>query len=111
MTKIGGRQSPETMIMLVFLIFETLLFSLFCMIILGTQINAIWTDSTYIENLKKEGRRGKSGFKNLKLVLGDNIAIWLSPFTQAPAKKKSSLDNNFPEGQQNSECLTAVYAI
>lgn len=37
---------PATVIFLLFLIFEALLFSIFTLIMLGTQLNAIWNDET-----------------------------------------------------------------
>lgn len=101
MTRFNGKQSPENMIMLVFLIFETLLFSLFGFIVLGIQLKAIWSDWTGIENLKKETRDRQSGCTSLKTVLGDNLLLWFSPLTQAPAKNKSFYDS--PNRYQNSD--------
>lgn len=40
---------PATVILLLFLIFEALLFSIFTLIMLGTQLNAIWNDETVRE--------------------------------------------------------------
>lgn len=37
---------PATVILLLFLTFEALLFAVFTLIMLGTQINAIWNDET-----------------------------------------------------------------
>lgn len=42
---------PATVILLLFLTFEALLFAVFTLIMLGTQINAIWNDETV--SLKK----------------------------------------------------------
>lgn len=39
---------PATVILLLFLTFEALLFAVFTLIMLGTQINAIWNDETVI---------------------------------------------------------------
>ena len=48
---------PATIIFLLFLMFEGLLFSLFTSIMFGTQVSAIWYDETAIESLKKEEAR------------------------------------------------------
>jgi palmitoyltransferase len=37
---------PATVVLLLFLIFEALLFSVFTAVMLGTQLQAIWTDET-----------------------------------------------------------------
>lgn len=37
---------PATVVLLLFLIFEALLFAVFTIIMLGTQLNAIWNDET-----------------------------------------------------------------
>lgn len=45
---------PATVVLLLFLIFESLLFALFTAVMFFTQVCAIWTDETGIEQLKKE---------------------------------------------------------
>lgn len=42
---------PATVILLLFLTFEALLFAVFTLIMLGTQINAIWNDETVRINI------------------------------------------------------------
>lgn len=79
--------------MLVFLTFEALLFSLFTAVMFSLQVKAIWCDWTGIENLKKENRNRRSGCESLKSVFGDNVILWLSPFTQAPVKNDLALSN------------------
>lgn len=86
----GGRPSPENLIMLVFLTFEALLFSLFCTIMFSIQLKSIWTDWTGIENLKKENRNRRSGCKSLRSVFGEQCICWLSPFTKTPSRKEDS---------------------
>ncbi|XP_053679810.1 palmitoyltransferase ZDHHC3 [Anopheles nili] len=80
---------PATVILLLFLILEALLFAVFTMIMLGTQLNAIWTDETGIEQLKKEEARWvkKSRWKSFQAVFGHFSLAWFSPFTQ-PLKAK-----------------------
>ncbi|KAK1121433.1 hypothetical protein K0M31_010235 [Melipona bicolor] len=45
---------PATVVLLLFLAFEALLFAIFTAVMLGTQLQAIWNDETGIEQLKKE---------------------------------------------------------
>lgn len=92
----AGKPMPENLIMLVFLIFEALLFALFTAIMFSLQVKAIWTDWTGIENLKNENRDRQSGCNSLKEVFGNNCLLWLSPFTPPPVKKeKMQSDNSF----------------
>ncbi|GIY39328.1 hypothetical protein CEXT_443451 [Caerostris extrusa] len=44
---------PVTVILLILLIFEALLFAIFTCVMFGTQVQAIWNDETGIEQLKK----------------------------------------------------------
>jgi len=87
---------PATVVLLLFLGFEALLFAIFTSIMLGTQINAIWNDETGIEQLKKEEARWtrKSRWKSFHAVFGVQFSVaWFSPFTTAPldGKKKNYL--------------------
>lgn len=84
--------SPGKLIMLVFLIFEALLFSLFSFIMFHMQMRAIWKDYTGIEHLKKENRDRCSGCQNLKNVCGTNYILWLSPFTKPMPKIDANCD-------------------
>lgn len=87
-----GRPSPGKLIMLVFLIFEALLFSLFSFIMCYMQLKAIWTDYTGIEHLKKESRDRVSGCENFRKVCGSNFLLWLSPFTSPPDYPDPQID-------------------
>ncbi|XP_075229230.1 palmitoyltransferase ZDHHC3 isoform X2 [Lycorma delicatula] len=84
---------PTTVILLVFLVFEALLFAIFTAAMLGTQLQAIWNDETGIEQLKKEEARWvkKSRWKSIQAVFGRFSIAWFSPFTRPPPKVK--LDN------------------
>ncbi|XP_077301843.1 palmitoyltransferase ZDHHC3 [Arctopsyche grandis] len=75
---------PATVILLLFLIFEALLFAIFTAVMLGTQLQAIWNDETGIEQLKKEQASWvrKSRWKSLQSVFGRFSIGWFSPFTQ-----------------------------
>lgn len=83
---------PATVVLLLFLVFEGLLFAIFTMIMLGTQITAIWHDETGIEQLKKEEKRWskKSRWKSIQAVFGRFSIGWFSPFTNPVAKYKQS---------------------
>ena len=79
---------PATIILLLFLIFEGLLFALFTAIMFGTQVSAIWYDETGIESLKKEEAKWvrKSRWKSLQAVFGGRFSLkWFSPFTPSPS--------------------------
>merc|ERR1719334_1307388 len=82
---------PATMIFLLFLMFEGLLFALFTSIMFGTQVTAIWRDQTGIESLKKEEARWvrKSRWKSIQAVFGRFSIHWFSPFAHVPPPSKS----------------------
>lgn len=86
----GSFSPPATVILLLFLGFEALLFAIFTSIMLGTQLNAIWNDETGIEQLKKEEARWirKSRWKSFHAVFGLFSIQWFSPFTVAPLEGK-----------------------
>nr|XP_009939839.1 PREDICTED: palmitoyltransferase ZDHHC3 isoform X2 [Opisthocomus hoazin] len=74
---------PTTVILLILLCFEALLFLIFTSVMFGTQVHSICTDETGIEQLKKEERRWakKTKWMNMKAVFGHPFSIaWLSPF-------------------------------
>jgi palmitoyltransferase len=81
---------PATVVLLLFLVFEALLFAIFTAVMLGTQLQAIWNDETGIEQLKKEEARWvkKSRWKSIQAVFGRFSIAWFSPFTHPPAKTK-----------------------
>lgn len=79
-----GRPRPGFFLMLLFLVFEALLFCLFSLIMFTLQLKAIWFDSTGIEVLKKETRGQSSGCRSLRDVCGENPLLWCNPCTRAP---------------------------
>ncbi|KAG5674599.1 hypothetical protein PVAND_004553 [Polypedilum vanderplanki] len=81
---------PATVVLLLFLIFEALLFAVFTIIMLGTQLTAIWNDETGIEQLKKEEARWtkKSKWKSIESVFGRFSLLWFSPFSSPNIKTK-----------------------
>ncbi|KAG9345115.1 hypothetical protein JZ751_009658 [Albula glossodonta] len=82
-TKCSTFSPPATVILLILLCFEGLLFLIFTSVMFGTQVHSICTDETGIEQLKKEERRWakKTKWMNMKAVFGHPSSIaWLSPF-------------------------------
>ncbi|CAL8292640.1 unnamed protein product [Merluccius merluccius] len=82
-TKCSNFSPPATVILLILLSFEGLLFLLFTSVMFGTQVHSICSDETGIEQLKKEERRWakRSRWMNLKVVFGHPFSVsWLSPF-------------------------------
>jgi len=75
--------APWTIILLVCLVFESLLFSIFTLIMFGVQVQAIWNDETGIEQLKKDKKLSKrQSWKSFRNVFGKGFSLsWLSPFT------------------------------
>lgn len=74
---------PTTTILLIFLLFEAILFSIFTAVMFGTQLSAICSDQTGIESLKQERQRTNDSWKkNLSVVFGGPFSIkWFSPFS------------------------------
>ncbi|KAI4494776.1 PREDICTED: palmitoyltransferase ZDHHC3 [Polistes canadensis] len=81
---------PATVVLLLFLAFEALLFAIFTAVMLGSQLQAIWNDETGIEQLKKEEARWvrNSRWKSIQAVFGRFSIAWFSPFTSPPNTKK-----------------------
>lgn len=92
-TKCSSFSPPATVILLIILCFEGLLFLIFTAVMFGTQIHSICNDETGIEQLKKEERRWmkKSKWMNMKVVFGHPFSIsWFSPFA-TPDQGKANL--------------------
>ncbi|XP_005091241.1 palmitoyltransferase ZDHHC3 isoform X2 [Aplysia californica] len=78
----SGMSPPATTIFLIFLIFEGMLFGIFTGIMFGTQMAAVCSDETGIEQLKKEQRERQSRWLSMKAVFGHPFSIhWFSPFS------------------------------
>ncbi|XP_043237988.1 palmitoyltransferase ZDHHC3-like isoform X1 [Amphibalanus amphitrite] len=75
---------PATVILLLFLIFEGALFGIFTLVMLCSQVQAIWTDETGIEALKGEEVRWRrqQRWKSMRAVFGRTWHHWFSPFTR-----------------------------
>uniref|UniRef100_A0A914WUF0 Palmitoyltransferase n=1 Tax=Plectus sambesii TaxID=2011161 RepID=A0A914WUF0_9BILA len=74
---------PATTLLLVFLMFEGVLFAIFTWIMFGTQISAICSDETGIEQLKSEEATWskKDRWKSMQVIFGGPFSIdWFNPF-------------------------------
>lgn len=73
---------PATTIMLIFLLFESILFSIFTLVMFGTQLSAICSDQTGIESLRKETHTKGTGLKNMQVVFGGPFSLsWFNPLS------------------------------
>uniref|UniRef100_A0A7E4UMD4 Palmitoyltransferase n=1 Tax=Panagrellus redivivus TaxID=6233 RepID=A0A7E4UMD4_PANRE len=71
---------PSTTIIVIFLLFESILFAIFTIVMFGTQISSICSDQTGIESLKNERGRSVDGWKNLQVVFGGPLSHnWFNP--------------------------------
>ena len=78
-----------TLVLIILLGFEALLFGIFTIVMFCTQMSAIFTDETQIETLKNEEPKWakKSKKSSLKSVFGYEVGIkWLSPFEKPDFK-------------------------
>ncbi|KAM3821373.1 palmitoyltransferase ZDHHC3 isoform 1-T2 [Vipera latastei] len=89
-TKCSSFSPPTTVILLILLCFEALLFLIFTSVMFGTQVHSICTDETGIERLKKEQPTWEkaSSWEGMKLAFGGNFSLrWFSPFSDLNCKK------------------------
>lgn len=80
--------------MLIFLMFEAILFAIFTSVMFGTQLSAICSDETAIESLKRSSgedrQKGSSWKKNMQSVFGGPCSIrWLNPLVEPYVSKQS----------------------
>ncbi|TRZ25051.1 hypothetical protein HGM15179_002068 [Zosterops borbonicus] len=91
-TKCSSFSPPTTVILLILLCFEALLFLIFTSVMFGTQVHSICTDETGIERLKNQKPTWEkiSGWEGMKLAFGGAFSLgWFNPFSnlncQSPA--------------------------
>lgn len=85
-----------TLILIILLGFEALLFGIFTLVMFCTQISAILSDETQIETLKNEEPKWikKNKWSSLKAVFGGEFSIkWFSPFSKPNLKYFQSAFN------------------
>jgi len=80
-----------SILLMIFLVFEGLLFGIFTLVMLCSQVTSVVKDETGIEYLKKEKRFKESTmYGNLQEVFGGNLSIsWLSPFSKTASHRSS----------------------
>ncbi|XP_035173920.1 palmitoyltransferase ZDHHC3 isoform X1 [Oxyura jamaicensis] len=88
-TKCSSFSPPTTVILLILLCFEALLFLIFTSVMFGTQVHSICTDETGIERLKNQKPTWEkiSGWEGMKAAFGGAFSLaWLSPFSNLDCK-------------------------
>ncbi|KAM9592491.1 palmitoyltransferase ZDHHC3 isoform 2-T2 [Trichechus inunguis] len=84
-TKCSSFSPPTTVILLILLCFEGLLFLIFTSVMFGTQVHSICTDETGIERLKRkhQPRERTGSWKTVKETFGGNFSLnWFNPFSR-----------------------------
>ncbi|XP_061109823.1 palmitoyltransferase ZDHHC3-A-like isoform X1 [Conger conger] len=84
---------PATVILLILLSFEGLLFLIFTSVMFGTQVHSICTDETGIERLKGETPTWERvpRWRGMKAAFGDPPSLaWLSPFSELHCGRRPS---------------------
>ncbi|XP_049717968.1 palmitoyltransferase ZDHHC3 isoform X3 [Elephas maximus indicus] len=84
-TKCSSFSPPATVILLILLCFEGLLFLIFTSVMFGTQVHSICTDETGIERLKRkhQPRQHTGSWKTVKETFGGNFSLnWFNPFSR-----------------------------
>nr|KAF6476967.1 zinc finger DHHC-type palmitoyltransferase 3 [Rousettus aegyptiacus] len=75
---------PTTVILLILLCFEGLLFFIFTSVMFGTQVHSICTDETGIERLKRkhQPREYRGSWKFVQDIFGGTFSLnWFNPFS------------------------------
>ncbi|XP_049997638.1 palmitoyltransferase ZDHHC3 isoform X1 [Microtus pennsylvanicus] len=84
-TKCSSFSPPTTVILLILLCFEALLFLIFTSVMFGTQVHSICTDETGIERLqrKTQPREHSGSWKSVQEAFGGDFSLnWFNPFTR-----------------------------
>ncbi|XP_025890620.1 palmitoyltransferase ZDHHC3 isoform X2 [Nothoprocta perdicaria] len=92
-TKCSSFSPPTTVILLILLCFEALLFLIFTSVMFGTQVHSICTDETGIERLKNQKPTWEriSGWQGMKVAFGGAFSLsWFSPFSNLDCKNPPS---------------------
>ncbi|XP_012692931.1 palmitoyltransferase ZDHHC3-A isoform X1 [Clupea harengus] len=89
-TKCSSFSPPATVILLILLCFEGLLFLIFTSVMFGTQVHSICTDETGIERLKGETATWEklSCWEAMKAAFGGPFSLsWFSPFSELTCRR------------------------
>nr|XP_044992208.1 palmitoyltransferase ZDHHC3 isoform X2 [Jaculus jaculus] len=95
-TKCSSFSPPTTVILLILLCFEALLFLIFTSVMFGTQVHSICTDETGIERLqrKNQPRDHMASWESVKEACGGDFSLaWFSPFTR-PCQPNTPIDKD-----------------
>ncbi|XP_058931802.1 palmitoyltransferase ZDHHC3 isoform X3 [Kogia breviceps] len=96
-TKCSSFSPPTTVILLILLCFEGLLFLIFTSVMFGTQVHSICTDETGIERLKRkhQPRERTGSWKSVKETFGGDFSLnWFNPFS-GPSHPKPLSDSDW----------------
>ncbi|XP_062394341.1 palmitoyltransferase ZDHHC3-A isoform X1 [Sardina pilchardus] len=91
-TKCSSFSPPATVILLILLCFEGLLFLIFTSVMFGTQVHSICTDETGIERLKGENATWEklSCWEAMKAAFGGPLSLsWINPFAELSCKRRT----------------------
>ncbi|KAK1895029.1 Palmitoyltransferase ZDHHC3 [Dissostichus eleginoides] len=100
-TKCSSFSPPATVILLILLCFEGLLFLIFTSVMFGTQVHSICTDETGIERLKGEtGKWGKVPCREaMQMAFGGPFSLsWCSPFAGLSCTRSPAEHTPLPQG-------------
>ncbi|XP_075862946.1 palmitoyltransferase ZDHHC3 isoform X2 [Microcebus murinus] len=95
-TKCSSFSPPTTVILLILLCFEGLLFLIFTSVMFGTQVHSICTDETGIERLKRKNqpRQHTGSWQSVKETFGGDFSLnWFNPFSR-PCQPEISGDKD-----------------
>ncbi|XP_039084108.1 palmitoyltransferase ZDHHC3 isoform X1 [Hyaena hyaena] len=84
-TRCSSFSPPTTVVLLILLCFEGLLFLIFTSVMFGTQVHSICTDETGIERLKRkhQPRERRGSWKSVKETFGGDFSLnWFNPFSR-----------------------------
>ncbi|KAM6909878.1 palmitoyltransferase ZDHHC3-A isoform 1-T1 [Xenentodon cancila] len=110
-TKCSSFSPPATVILLILLCFEGLLFLIFTSVMFGTQVHSICTDETGIERLKGEtGKWGKVPcWEAVQAAFGGPFSLsWCSPFSGLSCKRDPADHVSVPQGEIIEEDVITI---
>ncbi|XP_033855482.2 palmitoyltransferase ZDHHC3-A-like isoform X1 [Acipenser ruthenus] len=110
-TKCSTFSPPATVILLILLCFEGLLFLIFTSVMFGTQVHSICTDETGIERLKGKTPtwERKRCWEGMKAAFGGPLSLgWFSPFSDLSCEKRPSTGVHAAEGEIIEENVIEV---
>ncbi|XP_041100737.1 palmitoyltransferase ZDHHC3-A isoform X1 [Polyodon spathula] len=110
-TKCSTFSPPATVILLILLCFEGLLFLIFTSVMFGTQVHSICTDETGIERLKGKTPtwERKRCWEGMKAAFGGPLSLgWFSPFSDLSCEKRPSTGVHAAEGEIIEEDVIEV---